>query len=196
MTPTQALDSEEDVREYELTETYQSLLKLTRYEDHYRAGLNETPGRAARAWMELTSGYAVDVEALLKTFDSDGYDEMVVVKGVPFASLCEHHLLPFTGTAAVAYIPNGRIVGLSKIPRLVDAFARRLQVQERLTTEICEAFVSHLDPVGVMVVVEAVHSCAAIRGVRKPGTAMVTSAVRGALKDKPEARAEALSLIG
>lgn len=178
-----------------LAATYEALIRTTTGEDSTREGLRETPGRAARAWMEMTSGYDVDVAALLKTFDSNGYDEMVVVADVPFASLCEHHLLPFTGKAHVVYIPSGRIVGLSKIPRLIDAFSRRLQVQERLTIEIADALDEHLSPTGTMVVVEAVHSCASLRGVRKAGMVMRTSAVRGALRDKPEARAEALALI-
>lgn len=141
-------------------------------------------------------GYEVDdIQGLLKTFDSNGYDEMVAVCDMPFNSTCEHHMLPFTGKAHVVYIPNGRIVGLSKIPRLVDAYAHRLQVQERLTVEIAEALVEHLTPVGVMVVLEATHTCATLRGVKKAGTVMRTSVVRGALADKPEARAEALALI-
>lgn len=174
---------------------YHSIIASTVGEDTAREGLQETPGRAAKAWLELTSGYGVDVAALLKTFDSDGYDEMVVVGNIPFASLCEHHLLPFTGHAHVVYIPNGRIVGLSKIPRLVDAYSHRLQVQERMTIQIADALQENLDPLGVMVVLEATHMCATLRGVKKAGTVMKTSAIRGALKDKPEARAEALALI-
>lgn len=161
-----------------------------------REGLVETPGRAARAWRELTEGYDVDVRRLLKTFDSDGYDEMVAVADIPFASLCEHHLLPFTGRAHVVYIPVGRIVGLSKIPRVVDAYARRLQVQERLTIQIADALEDHVQPFGVMVVVEATHMCATLRGVKKAGVVMRTSAVRGEIKDNPAARAEALAMIG
>lgn len=177
-----------------LAAAYLTILEHTPGEDFTREGLDETPVRAARAWAELTSGYNADIEGLLKTFDADGYDEMIAVT-TTFASLCEHHLLPFTGRAHVVYIPHGRIVGLSKIPRLVDAFANRLQVQERLTVQVADALVEHLNPRGVMVVIDAEHTCAALRGVRKPGTVMRTSAVRGALAEVPEARAEALALI-
>jgi GTP cyclohydrolase IA len=158
--------------------------------------LLETPGRAAKAWGELTSGYAVDVPGLFKTFDASGYDEMVVVRDIPFASLCEHHLLPFYGRAAVAYIPDGRIVGLSKLARLVDAYARRLQVQERLTNQVADALMEHLTPVGAAVIMEAEHLCMSLRGARTPGAITVTSALRGAIFTKPEARAEAMSLLG
>jgi GTP cyclohydrolase I len=160
------------------------------------AGTAETPERCARAWLELTAGYDVDVTELLKTFDADGYDQMIVVSPIPVTSLCEHHLLPFVGQAHVVYVPTGRIVGLSKIPRVVEAFARRLQVQERLTNQVADAIEKHLDPLGVMVVVDAEHSCATLRGVRKPGLRMKTSAVRGLLKEDEKARAEALALIG
>lgn len=176
-------------------EAYRSLL-VAAGEDPDREGLVETPDRAGRAWAELTAGYTVDIAALLKTFDSDGYDEMIAVGPVGFASLCEHHLLPFVGVAYVVYIPDGRVVGLSKIPRLVDAFSHRLQIQERLTVQIADAFEAHLSPVGVLVVVDAEHTCASLRGVKKEQMRMVTSAVRGALRDKPAARAEALALIG
>jgi GTP cyclohydrolase IA len=181
--------------DHELERAYREILGATPGEDCGREGLQETPERAMKAWRELTSGYDVDVAALLKTFDSDGYDEMVAVTQIPFASLCEHHLLPFTGLASVVYIPDGRIVGLSKIPRLVDAFSHRLQVQERMTVQIADALVEHLHPVGVMVVLEATHTCATLRGVKKAGTLMRTSVVRGALSEKPAARAEALALI-
>lgn len=158
--------------------------------------LLETPGRAAKAWRELTSGYHADVPALFKTFDANGYDEMVVVRDIPFSSLCEHHLLPFYGRAAIAYIPDGRIVGLSKLARLVDAYARRLQVQERLANEVVDAIMEHLDPTGAAVVMEAEHMCMSLRGAKVPGAITVTSALRGAIFDKPEARAEAMSLLG
>lgn len=190
-----SLDDPETVERL-LAGCYEEILRATDGENHARPGLVETPSRAARAWRELTSGYTEDVAGLLKTFDSDGYDEMVAVVGIPFASLCEHHLLPFTGKAHLVYIPSGRIVGLSKIPRLVDAFARRLQVQERLTVQIADAFEEHLQPAGLMVVIDAEHTCATLRGVRKAGMGMRTSAVRGALRAKPAARAEALNLIG
>jgi GTP cyclohydrolase I len=157
-----------------LEDSYRVIIDSVEGEDVNREGLLETPERASRAWRELTSGYKVDVKALLKTFDSDGYDEMVVVADIPFASLCEHHLLPFTGKAHVVYIPLGRIIGLSKIPRLVDAFAQRLQVQERMTIQIADALEENLKPFGVMVVLEAVHTCAI--GVNR---AQVERLVRG-----------------
>jgi len=173
---------------------YRQLLSCIDGEEPTRDGLVETPVRAANALVELTAGYGVDVAALLKTFDAEGHDEMVVQTGIPFYSLCEHHLLPFFGTAHVAYIPDGKIVGLSKLARVVDAFARRLQVQERLTDQVAGAL-EVLKPRGIMVLVEAEHLCMAMRGVERPGAITRTSAVRGAMKTKPEARAEALSLL-
>lgn len=158
-------------------------------------GIMETPIRAARAWGELTSGYGQDHAELFKTFDADGYDELVMLTDAPFYSLCEHHLLPFHGVAHIGYIAQGRIVGLSKLARLLDVFARRLQVQERLTTQIADAIEEHLHPAGVIVIVQAEHLCMAMRGVQKSGVKTTTSVVRGAMKDKPEARAEAMSLI-
>jgi GTP cyclohydrolase I len=148
-------------------------------EDPDRQGLLGTPGRVHRMYAELTAGYHVDPARLINgaIFDVD-YSEMVVVKEIPFYSLCEHHLLPFFGTAAVAYIPSGRVVGLSKIPRIVEMYARRLQVQERLTSQIADFLMEHLRPQGVGIVMEATHLCAVMRGVRKPGTVMTTSHVR------------------
>jgi GTP cyclohydrolase I len=157
-------------------------------------GTAETPGRCAKAWVELTAGYDVDIEALFKTFDGEDYDEMVAVCGIPFSSMCEHHMLPFSGHAHVVYLPGKRVPGLSKIPRLVDAYARRLQQQERLTMQIADALVANLDPVGVLVMVEAEHLCMKLRGARSHGK-MRTSVTRGAMRDKPAARAEALALI-
>ncbi|MBB1512180.1 GTP cyclohydrolase I FolE [Tessaracoccus sp. MC1627] len=165
-------------------------------EDPERDGLLETPDRVARAWGELLAGHGVDASGVLgKTFDI-AHDEMVLVKDIELVSTCEHHLLPFTGVAHVGYIPseNGRVTGLSKLARLVDIYARRLQVQERLTTQIADALVEHLDARGVIVVVEAEHTCMTMRGVRKPGSRTVTSAVRGLLRH-PATRAEAMSLI-
>ena len=165
-------------------------------EDPERDGLLETPHRVARAWAELLAGHGVDASGVLgKTFDI-AHDEMVLVKDIELVSTCEHHLLPFTGVAHVGYIPseNGRVTGLSKLARLVDIYARRLQVQERLTTQIADALVEHLDARGVIVVIEAEHTCMTMRGVRKPGSRTVTSAVRGLLRH-PATRAEAMSLI-
>jgi GTP cyclohydrolase I len=160
-------------------------------EDPDRDGLVGTPGRVHRMYTELTAGYHVDPERLINgaVFEVD-YSEMVVVKDIPFYSLCEHHLLPFFGSAHVAYIPRGRVVGLSKIPRIVEMYARRLQVQERLTQQIADFIQERLVPQGVGVVVEATHLCAVMRGVRKPGTVMTTSAVLGLVRSRDRTRAE------
>lgn len=160
--------------------------------------LAETPLRAAKAFLEMTSGYEVNVPELFTTFEEQ-YDEIVVVKDIEFHSMCEHHLLPFHGTASVGYIPNGRVVGLSKLARVVDAYARRLQLQERMSREIADALETHLRPRGVSVVIEASHMCMCARGVRKPGAVTVTSTMRGVFRDtkaEPEARLEVLSLMG
>jgi len=160
-------------------------------EDPDRPGLVGTPERVHRMYTELTAGYHVDPERLVNRaiFDVD-YSEMVVVKDIPFYSLCEHHLLPFFGTAGVAYIPRGRVIGLSKIPRIVEMYARRLQVQERLTQQIADFLQDRLAPQGVGVVIEATHLCAVMRGVRKPGTVMTTSAVLGIFRSRDKTRAE------
>jgi GTP cyclohydrolase I len=160
-------------------------------EDPDRDGLVGTPERVHRMYTELTAGYHVDPERLINgaVFDVR-YSEMVVVKDIPFYSLCEHHLLPFFGTAAVAYIPRGRVIGLSKIPRIVEMYARRLQVQERLTQQIADFVQERLEPQGVGVVLEATHLCAVMRGIRKPGTIMTTSAVLGLFRSRDRTRAE------
>ena len=165
-------------------------------EDPDRDGLRDTPGRVARAYGEMFAGLDQDpAEILATTFDL-GHQELVLVKDVEVWSTCEHHLLPFHGRAHVAYIPgvDGRVTGLSKLARLVDVFARRPQVQERLTSQVADALVEHLSPEGVMVVFECEHQCMTMRGVRKPGSRTVTSAVRGSLLN-PATRAEAMSLI-
>jgi GTP cyclohydrolase IA len=163
-------------------------------EDPDREGLVGTPGRVHRMYRELTAGYHVDPERLVNRaiFEVD-YSEMVVVKDIPFYSLCEHHLLPFFGSAAVAYIPEGRVIGLSKIPRIVEMYARRLQVQERLTKQIADFLMERLQPRGVGVVLEASHLCAVMRGVRKPGTIMTTSHVLGLFRSADRTRAEFFS---
>ncbi|MEJ7754735.1 MAG: GTP cyclohydrolase I FolE [Candidatus Limnocylindrales bacterium] len=160
-------------------------------EDPDREGLRGTPDRVHRMYTELTAGYHVDPERLVNgaIFDID-HSEMVVVREIPFHSLCEHHLLPFFGTAAVAYIPEGRVIGLSKIPRIVEMYARRLQVQERLTQQVADFLMERLAPKGVAVVLEASHLCAVMRGVRKPGTIMTTSAVLGIFRANDKTRAE------
>jgi GTP cyclohydrolase I len=161
-----------------------------------REGLNETPARMAKAWAHWTSGYRVDIPALLKTFEDGAkdYDEMVMVKDIPIYSKCEHHLADIFGTATIAYIPNGRVVGLSKLSRVADAFARRLQVQERLTTQIADALNDNLHPTGVGVIVKARHMCMESRGICQQGHHTVTSALRGVFKTDPTARAEFLRL--
>ena len=160
-------------------------------EDPDREGLVGTPERVHRMYTELTAGYHVDPERLINgAIFEVGYSEMVVVKDIPFYSLCEHHLLPFFGTAGVAYIPRGRVMGLSKIPRIVEMFARRLQIQERLTQQVADFLQTRLEPQGVGVVMEATHLCAVMRGVRKPGTIMTTSAVLGLFRSRDRTRAE------
>jgi GTP cyclohydrolase I len=165
-------------------------------EDPGREGLVGTPGRVARAYAELTAGYHVDPVKLINDaiFTVD-YDEMVVVRDINFYSLCEHHLLPFYGHAHVAYIPHGRVIGLSKIPRIVDMFARRLQVQERMTVEIADFIERVIGPGGVGVVAEGIHMCSVMRGVRKENARMVTSAMRGSFRDDEKTRSEFLGLI-
>ena len=160
-------------------------------EDPDRPGLLGTPDRVHRMYAELTAGYHVDPDRLLNDAIYDvGYSEMVVVKDIPFYSLCEHHLLPFFGNAAVAYIPRGRVIGLSKIPRVVEMYARRLQVQERMTQQIADFLDERLSPQGVGVVIEATHLCAVMRGIRKPGTIMTTAAVLGLFRSRDRTRAE------
>jgi GTP cyclohydrolase IA len=167
-------------------------------EDLDRDGLRETPARVARMYEEITSGLRDDPTQALQAVFEAGHDEMVMVRDIPMASICEHHLIPFVGKAHVAYIPNeqGQITGLSKLARLVDGLARRPQVQERLTTEIADAMVDRLKPRGAMVVIEAEHLCMSMRGVRKPGAITVTSAVRGSFRDSLSTRMEAMNLLG
>jgi GTP cyclohydrolase I len=165
-------------------------------EDADREGLLETPKRVARMYAELFAGLHQDPSTYLsKTFEQETYDEMVVVRDIEFASMCEHHLLPFTGRAHVAYIPRGRVVGLSKIPRVVESLARRPQLQERLTQQIAGLLMERLDAKGVGVVVQGTHSCMTIRGVRKPESTMVTSAMLGSFRAHHATRAEFLALI-
>lgn len=164
-------------------------------DDPERPDLLPTPGRWRRAMRELLAGYKEDPREILSTTFASSADEIVVVRDVPFVSVCEHHMLPFQGTAAVAYLPTGRIVGLSKIPRAIAALARRLQVQERLTMEIAHALRDALSPAGVMVVVSAAHACCELRGARAVGTRMVTSCALGTFRDDAAARAETLALL-
>lgn len=165
-------------------------------EDPERDGLRQTPARVSRMYAELLSGYHADPEALINgaLFDVE-YDEMVIVRDIEFYSLCEHHMLPFIGHAHVAYIPRGKVLGLSKIPRIVDMFARRLQVQERLTSQIANFLVDTLHPQGVAVVMEGLHMCTMMRGVRKAQARMVTSAMRGLFRKNPATRNEFMEHI-
>lgn len=165
-------------------------------EDPERAGLQRTPARVAEMYAELTAGMREDPQAHVAALPGDKHDEMVIVKDIQIASMCEHHLAPFVGRCHIAYIPkDGRIVGLSKLARLADTFSRRLQVQERLTSEIADTLFDGLKPVGVMVVVEAEHTCMTVRGVKKPGSITITSALRGGFRHDPRTRAEAMALI-
>jgi GTP cyclohydrolase IA len=185
VTGTEQVDAESAVR------------TLLRYvgEDPAREGLEDTPRRVVRALAEMTVGYRDDPAMLRCTFDDPGGDELIVVRGIDFTSLCEHHMLPFSGTATVGYLPADRIIGLSKIPRLVHVYARRLQVQERLTVQIADALLSLTDASAVGVVIRARHSCMSIRGVRSPAE-MVTSTMLGELRDNPAMRAEFMALGG
>jgi GTP cyclohydrolase IA len=165
-------------------------------EDPQREGLERTPTRVAKSWEYLTSGYKQNVQDVLnEALFTEEYDEMVVVKDIDLYSMCEHHMLPFFGKCHIAYMPSNKIVGLSKLPRLVEMFARRLQVQERLTTQIAQTLNEVLQPRGVAVVIEALHLCMLMRGVEKQNSKAVTSAMLGAFRDRPETRAEFMELI-
>ena len=165
-------------------------------EDPSRPGLQETPRRVAEMYAELTAGMREDPQQHVLPLPGDKHDEMVIVKDINIASICEHHLAPFVGRCHIAYIPRGgRIVGLSKLARLAEVFARRLQVQERLTSEIANTLYEGLKPLGVMVVIEAEHTCMTLRGVKKPGAMTITSTVLGGFRKDPRTRAEAMALI-
>lgn len=192
MTPSLLL---EEKRSAGLAELFREVL-VHLGEDPEREGLKRTPGRVAKTLEFLTEGYRQDPEKLFASARFvEKYDEMVLVRDIDYFSLCEHHLIPFFGKCHVAYIPKDRIVGLSKIPRLVDIFARRLQVQERLTCQIAETLEAHLNPRGVAVVMEAQHLCTMMRGVEKQNTKMVTSSMLGLFRTDPRTRMEFLSLI-
>ncbi len=189
---------DEEVGPYDAAGVERAIEDLLRAigEDPRREGLRDTPARVARAYAELFAGMRSDPAEILATTFDIGHDEMVLVRDIEVYSTCEHHLVPFHGQAHIGYIPgnDGRVTGLSKLARLVDAFARRPQVQERMTGQIADALVEHLAPSGVIVVVDCEHLCMAMRGVRKPGSRTITSGVRGQLRD-PATRAEAMSLI-
>lgn len=164
-------------------------------EDPDREGLRRTPERVAAAYAELFVGLREDPRRHLRVTFDEQHREMVILKDIPFASSCEHHLLPFTGHAHIGYIPQGRVVGLSKLARLVEGYARRPQVQERLTSEIADALMEEVQPDGCGVVIEATHTCMTIRGIQKPGATMITSAMRGGFKRRPETRAEFFAIV-
>ncbi|MGH8297237.1 MAG: GTP cyclohydrolase I FolE [Steroidobacteraceae bacterium] len=164
-------------------------------EDPDREGLRNTPSRIARAYAELTAGLWLDPRVYLKTVFHVRYNQIVLLRNIPFHSICEHHFLPFVGRAHVAYLPRDRVVGLSKLARVVEAFALRPQVQERLTDQIADAIMEGLHPLGAICVIEASHTCMTIRGVRKPGSSMVTSAIRGTFVRNQSTRTEVLNLI-
>lgn len=165
-------------------------------EDPTREGLRETPRRVADMYAEVFSGLRQDPADVLRVGFEEGHQELVLVKDIPFYSMCEHHFLPFHGLAHVGYIPNGRVVGLSKLARAVEILARRPQLQERLTSQLADAIMTTLEPAGVAVVISAEHLCMTMRGVRKPGSRTVTSAMRGVFQRNPATRAEFMSLIG
>jgi GTP cyclohydrolase IA len=166
-------------------------------ENPEREGLLRTPQRFAHSWEYLTSGYHVDISKLINNaVFEEAYDEIIAVKNIHFFSMCEHHMLPFYGTCSVAYIPKGRVIGLSKIPRIVDAFSRRLQIQECLTRQIAAALNEHLSPIGVAVVMEARHMCMCMRGVEKQNSTCLTSELTGVFKRSAKSRAEVMTLFG
>ena len=164
-------------------------------EDVEREGLRETPDRMARMYAELLGGMREEPKKHLRSVFTENYEEIVLLRDVPFYSICEHHLMPFIGSAHVAYLPSGSVLGVSKLARIVDSFARRLQTQERLTYQIADFIMNSLKSQGVAVVLEASHSCMTIRGIKKPGSTMVTSALRGIFKRDPKSRSEIMSLM-
>jgi len=164
-------------------------------EDINREGLRNTPQRVAKMYAELLAGMHEDPKEHIRSVFTENYDEIVLLRDIPFHSICEHHLLPFIGSAHVAYLPSGGVIGVSKLARIVDCFARRLQSQERLTYQIADFIMNSLKPQGVAVVIEASHSCMTIRGIKKPGSVMVTSALRGIFRRDPKSRNEVLGLM-
>jgi len=181
-------------------EVQEAIRTLIRWagDDPEREGLIDTPKRVARAWREYTRGYAEDpAQHLSRTFDEvGGYDEIVLLKDIPFQSHCEHHLAPIIGKASIAYLPSSRVVGISKLARVLHGFARRLQVQERLTAQVADCICEHLQPLGVAVVIEASHACMTARGVSTPGVMMTTSRMMGVFREDERSRREVLALMG
>lgn len=198
LAPEQIAKLIEEVWEPDADDAQEHVRELLRFigEDPEREGLQNTPERFVKALGEWFGGYHESPAAILSTFFEDvgGYDEVVMLKRIPFSSHCEHHIAPIIGTATVAYIPDDRVIGISKLARLVDCFARRLQVQERLTTQIADAIEEHIRPKGVAVIINAVHHCMLTRGVNKDGSDMVTSVMRGVFLDDSDARKEVLAL--
>lgn len=164
-------------------------------EDPQREGLRDTPARVSRMYAELLEGMRHEPTEHVNSIFHEKYDEIVLLRDIPFYSVCEHHLMPFIGKAHIAYLPDGQVLGVSKLARIVDSFARRLQLQERLTVQIADFLMQNLKPQGVSVVIEASHSCMTIRGIKKPGATMVTSALRGIFKKDPRSRSEVLTLM-
>lgn len=183
--------------EREETGAEDAIVRLLQFlgEDPNREGLQDTPARVLRAWSDMTAGYRQDPDVILSARFNQPHDELVMLRGIEFYSTCEHHLLPFYGTAAIGYIPTEQVVGISKLARLVECFGRRLQIQERMTTQIAEAIAQILKPKGVGVVIKAKHACIGCRGIMKPDCDMVTSVTLGALREDSRARAEFLSLV-
>ena len=181
----------------EVAEAVRTLIRWAG-DDPAREGLIDTPARVARAWKEYTRGYQEDPSLhLTRTFDEvGGYDEIVLLRDIPFQSHCEHHLAPIIGKAAIAYLPGSRVVGISKLARVLQGFARRLQVQERLTAQVADCIATHLQPLGVAVVIEASHACMSARGVITPGVIMTTSRMMGCFRDDERSRKEVLALMG
>lgn len=190
------MDSEKKPTRAEVEEAIKTIIRWSG-DDPARDGLTDTPSRVAKAYEEYFRGYADDPEAILqKTFEEiEGYDEMIVLRGIRFESHCEHHMAPIIGRAWVAYIPDGRVVGISKLARVVDAYAKRLQIQEKMTAQIANTIQDILQPQGVAVVLKAEHHCMTTRGVHKPGTDMVTSRMLGAFRDNPITRQEFLAMV-
>jgi len=164
-------------------------------EDPAREGLIKTPTRIINSWKELYSGYKKDPIGLLTTFEADGYDQIILLKDIEMYSMCEHHMLPFFGKAHVAYIPNKRVVGISKLARLVDIYARRLQIQERIGEQVTDALMKYLNPLGAACVIEATHTCMRMRGVAKQNSIMITSSIKGIFRTKPSVKEELFNLI-
>lgn len=188
------LAPDEIVPQYQVEAAIRTILQYIR-EDPDREGLKETPARVVRSYGELFAGYRQDPADVFKVFEDGACDEMVVLKGIELTSVCEHHMLPFLGVAHIAYIPNKKIIGISKLARLLDIYARRLQVQERLTVQVTSALDQYLSPLGSACVIEAKHLCMVCRGVQKQHSTMITSSLTGVFRDKPEVRSEFFNLV-